>query len=406
MSTPRLIQNPALLPVVMDFSQLRDKDFFLVDVGASGGVEPHWSVFGSHLRAVGFDPLVNEVQRLNGLNKSPKIKYEEGFVTCPEWKELTGAPTSEDLIRLKDNQIQDRTSSVLAQQVAKIDYVKERFNSNSEVVYSKHHLVLDEFFPAERQAEIDFLKVDTDGHDFQVLRGAEKILRSGHVLGLSVEAQLHGALGGKSNTFANIDTFLRGMGYSLFDLEVYRYSRGALPAPFVYNITAQTLRGQVSWGEAVYFRDLAHPNYEAMWAYDPSEAKILKLACLFELFGLADCAAELLIKYKGRFESLAKTEQLLDLLTPTLQGSVVGYEKYMKAFRADPRTFFPSHLRSIATSTSSSAPSAAAPSTPTALTDHAPSGSLDYHASGRPRSKPSPLSLRGIRQRLHALFGG
>jgi len=395
-----------MLPVIMEFPQLKDKDFFLVDVGASGGIEPHWSAFGSHLRAVGFDPLVNEVQRLNDLNKSPKIKYEEGFITCPEWKELTGAPTSEELIRLKDNQIQDRTSSVLAQQVAKIDYAKERFNSNSEVVYSKHHLVLDEFFPAERQAEIDFFKVDTDGHDFQVLRGAEKILRSGHVLGLSVEAQLHGALGEKSNTFANIDTFLRGMGYSLFDLEVYRYSRGTLPAPFVYDITAQTLRGQVSWGEAVYFRDFGHPDYEAMWEYEPSEAKMLKLACLFELFGLADCAAELLIKYKRRFESLANSERLLDLLTPTLQGSVVGYEKYMKAFRTDPRTFFPSHLRSKATRSLHSAVSAPVPSTPSTSADQAPFGSLDYHVSGRPRSKPSPLSLRGIRQRLRALFGG
>ena len=38
--------------------------------------------------------------------------------------------------------------------------------------------------------------------------------------------------------------------------------------------------GQVSWGEAIYFRDFGDPHYESMWDFAPSGADVLKLMCL------------------------------------------------------------------------------------------------------------------------------
>ena len=83
-----------------------------------------------------------------------------------------------------------------------------------------------------------------------------------------------------ANTFANIDGLLREWGFTLFDLDLWRYSRRSLPDKFVYRLAGQTVTGQVQWGEAVYFRELARPDYEQMHGFAPGLAKKIKLACL------------------------------------------------------------------------------------------------------------------------------
>jgi hypothetical protein len=164
------------------------------------------------------------------------------------------------------------------------------------------------------------------------------------VLGLSVEVQLHGADYPHSNVFSNIDKFLRHAGFSLFDLDIYRYSRGALPARFQYDIPAQTVSGQVQWGEAIYFRDLADPDYDAMHQFQEDEQKVLKLCCLFEIFGLPDCAAELLLKVGREGKYKLPAPLLLDALTPKLGRKQETYQEYVARFDRDPTAFYPSRL--------------------------------------------------------------
>jgi hypothetical protein len=64
----------ALLRDVLATGILTDP-FMLVDVGASGGIAPWWYAFGAHLRAVGFDPLVAEMQRQQALRPHEGITY-------------------------------------------------------------------------------------------------------------------------------------------------------------------------------------------------------------------------------------------------------------------------------------------------------------------------------------------
>ena len=40
-------------------------NFTLVDIGCSGGINPTWRTWGSHLRAFGFDPNLAEIERLS-----------------------------------------------------------------------------------------------------------------------------------------------------------------------------------------------------------------------------------------------------------------------------------------------------------------------------------------------------
>lgn len=147
-------------------------------------------------------------------------------------------------------------------------------------------------------------------------------------------------IGTKANLFSNVDLYLRERGFSLFDLEVRRYSRSALPSPFVFEIPAETAGGQVSWGEAVYFRDLGDPEYEARWGFEPRRIDLCKLICLFEIFGLADCSAELVLKYRGALGDGAARTTYLDVLAAQQTDGEMSYEELQRAFAEDARRRF------------------------------------------------------------------
>src|SRR6185436_1775727 len=82
MSTDRLNRAPALLARIVAERLWGDSDFFLIDVGASGGIDRHWSVFGDRLKAIGFEPLLDEAERLRQASAGSKISYEAALVSC------------------------------------------------------------------------------------------------------------------------------------------------------------------------------------------------------------------------------------------------------------------------------------------------------------------------------------
>ena len=96
-------------------------------------------------------------------------------------------------------------------------------------------------------------------------------------------------------------------------------------------------------GDAVYLRDGASPAYELVWGEPLADAKLVKLACLYELFRLPDCAVELLLTHRARLERLIDVDHALDLLTPPLRGREVSYREYVADFTGDPTSFYPAN---------------------------------------------------------------
>jgi hypothetical protein len=96
---------------------------------------------------------------------------------------------------------------------------------------------------------------------------------------------------------------------------------------------ADTTFGRLFQGDAFYARDLAAPRNHCLADAWGREA-ILKLAAIFSLFNLPDCAAELLVRFRSR---LAKdfVEIGLDLLTAQATGTSTGetYIDYIRSFQ-------------------------------------------------------------------------
>ncbi|WP_459878440.1 FkbM family methyltransferase [Desulfothermus naphthae] len=295
--------------------------FFLVDVGASGGIDFRWLVFGNYLKAVGFDPLVKECERLNKENNHPNIKYVAAYVGC---KNKKFAENKNDFFK--------RSSAFYANKILNLNSW-DRYNSFQELVFSKIHISLSEYFK-DNNMELDFLKIDTDGHEIEVLYGAEQLFEKDQFLGVYVESPFHGSTHPLSNTFANIDIFLRQRGFSLFDIEVYRYSRKDLPGKFLIEILAQTDIEQVMWANVLYLRDLGDIKYMEKYPnYQITLEKILKLTCIFEIFNLNDCAIELINIYNERLKEKYKDiEQLKELLIPPIEGKPARLKDYYEFF--------------------------------------------------------------------------
>jgi hypothetical protein len=232
-----------------------------------------------------------------------------------------------------------RTSAIHAQHIN--NNVQARDGGQRSGGLAKEMIELDEFFLRTHPTDVDFIKIDTDGSDYQVLLGARELLAKCPVLGVAVECQFHGPVHEAANTYTNIDCLLRKLGFTLFDIEVYRYSRAALPKPFVYRIPAQTTSGQVLWADALYLRDLGERGYEAKWSAPLSERKILKLACLMEIFGMEDCTAEVLVQYRDRLTTLVNVDACLDLITPELKGERLSYVRYLEQFEKNVDLFYP-----------------------------------------------------------------
>lgn len=331
----------ALTERVLELRLWGESPFFLLDVGCSGGIDSVWRRLGDRLRAVGFDPLVAEVERLNDANTHPGIRYEAASVICPDYDRLFLPELRNDRIASRSSDAFERGSAAAAMRHMQTPYLQQVFNAGAPVVTTNRSIALDDYVDACERGRVDFIKIDTDGHDIEVILGARAILSAGGVLGLTVEGQFQGATHDYANLFSNIDRILREHGFVLFDLQPRRYSRAALPAPFVYDVPAETTSGQLLWGEAVYFRDLAAPGYERMWPYEVTSERVIKLACLFDLFDLPDCAAELLIN-RGRFLAQDVRNDLLDQLTSGTAGS---YAAHVGAFERDFTLFYPARMR-------------------------------------------------------------
>ncbi len=142
---------------------------------------------------------------------------------------------------------------------------------------------LDDFCQEEGIAEIDFLQIDVQGADLDVLKGGNNIVNKS-VLGLQIEVEFS-PLYYQQPLFADIDIHLRNLGFTLFDLtKSYRY-RNISP---IYSTLRQ---GQILWGDAFYLQDLIAPTGKISLK---TPEKILKLACISDVLNFSDYTLELL----------------------------------------------------------------------------------------------------------------
>lgn len=324
---------------------LTDHNFTLLDVGCSSGIDPVWGVFGKSLRAFGFDPNIDEIERLAASETPTGVCYVPGFVGV--------SPESPYADRMRDQKFWARSPWArlsVASTLEKREAIAALSSREATELNLWHRvrlanadepIILPSFCAEQGVRDVDFIKIDVDGADFLILRSLESSLHDLRVLGVGIEVNFFGSDDPDIHTLHNVDRFMRKTGFDLFFLSSRPYSAAALPARYQYASPSVTEFGRPLQGDAIYLRDAASPE-NAEWCAAQSPAKLLKLAALYSLAGLPDCAAEILVVFRERLSPIFDVEAALDLLTQAVRADDMParYQDYMAAFEADDPCFY------------------------------------------------------------------
>jgi FkbM family methyltransferase len=247
----------------------------LVDVGARGGLKRNWYGARQHLRVLGFEPDKREFDR------------------------LTSMPTTDPATTWFDVALNNRTGPI------RLHIARDRGLTS---IFEPDRTLLDAFPQANRfdtvdvrqvdadrldslverrgVTDVDFLKVDTQGSELLVLEGAAQALDRWSI-GAEVEVEFT-PIYREQPVFADVDRFLRTLGFLLFDLRPCYWKRTA-------GSTVGGPRGQIIWADALYLKSV--PSLRAtIERLDPAmrKAKFLKALSIAVLYGYFDYAIEIL----------------------------------------------------------------------------------------------------------------
>jgi FkbM family methyltransferase len=247
------------------------------DVGARQGFDRGWDVFGEHCLQIGFEPDAEECARIAAAYDARRDADlpRERIESVALWNEAGRRP----LYVMRDANV----ASCYPPNLAFFRRLPDPSPMHVLKTVEIETTTLDRYHAATG-ARFDVLKLDVQGGELAVLQGGARQL-AGHVLAVITEVEFVELYEGQP-LFADVDRFLRGHGFGLFDLDVRRWRRRALPADF------DGIRvGQTVWGDALYLRD---PIVSPVPAGADARVTLLKLAALAEFFALPDYAMEIL----------------------------------------------------------------------------------------------------------------
>lgn len=326
---------------------LKAERFSLLDIGCSGGLDPKWRALEPRLRALGIDASETECRRLAAAEPNADIEYLAAFVSSRADRpiDLSAGPAAAHIMKMRDRMSFMRTREIREDRL-KDASTEEQLRHNAwemtGLADPAAPVVVPDLLAVRGWTDLDYLKIDTDGIDWEILQSFGGHLRPLNVLGVQLEVNFIGGGGAGEHAFHNTDRFMRLHGFDLFRLDVRNYSTRALPARYVWPTPAETFSGRPFQGEAYYALDLIErmgaPDIERM-----SGEKIAKLAAILSAWDVPDASAELLLNYREKLSALLDVDRALDLLAAQAQPDrrrPLSYRRYMARFETDPPDFY------------------------------------------------------------------
>jgi FkbM family methyltransferase len=270
------------LPSLKATGKLDDVHITICNVG-SRKVNPEdsyssgaWKNFIPNLTVYGFDADLDACTQANSELESQQIQWVEQHIPLA----IAGS-VGEATLHVTQNPMCSSLYSPNESFLSRFRELPELVNLDFSIDIET--ITLDEACRIEEIQEVDFLQIDVQGADLQVLEGASSLL-SRSVLAIEVEVEFS-PLYIDQPLFSDVDTYLRKQDFSLFDLILSHRTRSVSP------IYSASRRGQLLWGEAFYFRDLLSKNFKSPLQ---TPKQTLKLACLADALQFPDYALELL----------------------------------------------------------------------------------------------------------------
>jgi FkbM family methyltransferase len=258
---------------------LLDRPIQAVDVGCRDGIRAEWKELGPYGSLVGFEPDGEECARLNAAARAGEIRYEPIALAASSGEAtlyLTADPQSASLYPPSEDAVRRHP---------------ELWRHEPRGTTTVATTTLDEWAADRHANAIDVLKIDVQGAELDVLRGAERSITAVRALELEVEFQ---SLYVGQPLFGQVDDFLRARGFILWRLRdivhcgLTKSRRDE--SSFIVGDAVETTRvgGQITWANAVYVRsEIGDPAPNGDWQTNARDACVTAMFDLPELVELS-----------------------------------------------------------------------------------------------------------------------
>lgn len=271
--------------------QLLSRPLVLADVGVLGGEHPRWRFLGTALAVHGFDASQAAVRELRR-HASPNRHYH--------WTALGAADDGERELHVNVDSPGGSTF---------IPVGPDRFSQRLPHYRSERVRMrsLDSLVTRGEIESPDFLKVDVEGFEIFVLRGAEACLDSS-VVAVELETSFNVGPDYPHSHLGSLQELLIAKGFRLFDLSFDRQ-------------VCATYR-DASQGSGRLLHDGAGrpTTFNVLFSREwgdrppPSRDHLLKQMIVLESYGLVDAAFDLAVRFEGLLDGVLPLERVRHLL--------------------------------------------------------------------------------------------
>lgn len=244
---------------------LRDNPLGIIDIGASGGIHARWKKLTPYYTAILFEPDPREYEQL------AKVSPQNHIVLNTALAAKKG-PIHLNLCR------KQQVSSVFKPNFNLLKRFPEfeRFNVESSVCLDAD--TLDNQLSQHQIDNIDFIKLDTQGYELDILKGSTHTIDQ--VIGVETEVEFI-PMYENQPLFGDMNTFMTDKGFELIDLRRYYMQRDNSKQYSSHH------KGQLVFADALYLRP------PETLATSKDETKIIHAIMIYFAYGYYDLAETL-----------------------------------------------------------------------------------------------------------------
>jgi FkbM family methyltransferase len=277
------MEQPQSVDKHSNSEQKLDRELVIVDIGCRWGFAEKFTQNRGDFRIYGFDPDIEECQRLNRRYEGEPVSIVPvGLAGHPGKRKLyiTQEPACSSLLEPDANLTNNYPALHCARHVSSIEV---------------ETTTLDDWASNNGVQAIDHIKVDTQGTELEILKGGINVLKT--VRSIEVEVEFNPIYLGQP-IFSEVDMFLRNEGFVLWKLtNQVHYSRdGSTDEPIGEDIVCYDEKhlvrhdifgGQLYWANAHYVR-------KSILEVDKnSDAQNLRDFVLFQTLSMSDVVSHL-----------------------------------------------------------------------------------------------------------------